>query len=103
MDLITSIFGNLRISKGTSSNRTGDRDRKKFGYYHCKDCNRKWQSANSWEEFGQKCQRCDKVVMAYRRENLIKPEENKIDVTKAHPRSLCEKCKKYGDCTNSYY
>ncbi|OMJ88588.1 hypothetical protein SteCoe_9452 [Stentor coeruleus] len=105
MDSITSLLGSLRISRGNRGYKTGDKDRRKFGFYHCKDCNRKWQSANSWEEFGQECQRCGKLVMAYKRQNLIKPEENKIDLKKEHPRGLCEKCKKYGDCTSmdNYY
>ena len=29
-----------------------------FGEFKCPVCNRKWQSANSWANMGQKCENC---------------------------------------------
>lgn len=92
---------NISDSSGTSSDGTG-RDRKKFGHYRCPKCNRYWQSANSWREYGQKCQSCNITVMAFKRRRL--KIGNKIDVTVAHPMHLCQKCKKLGrSCVRSEY
>lgn len=99
MDSLTKAFEGLKVGKKI---KNSNQDRKMFGYYRCKDCNRHWQSANSWRDYGQKCQSCKKIVFAYRRDEFIKNEENKIDLKKPHPKHLCQKCKIYGDCTIRY-
>ena len=109
-DLIR-MFGNLVIRKKYSfdsdsyEENSGDKnfendsddsgpDRRKFGSYRCPSCNREWESANSWRDYGQKCQKCNITVMAYKRSQLLK--SNNIDTTKEHPREFCEKCRKLG-------
>ena len=44
--------------------------KKVFGYFHCMDCNRNWQSGQTWlnrnnEPFGQNCQRCGDLVIPH--------------------------------------
>jgi Zinc-binding domain len=110
MDSLDRLMRRMRISNrrrrknsdrsSVSSDGTGP-DKKKFGYYRCHKCLREWQSANSWRDFGQRCSKCNCVVKAYKRRNLIK--SNKIDPNKPHPMHLCEKCKKLGrSCVTSY-
>lgn len=77
-------------------------DYKMFGYYKCENCNRHWQSAYSWQGFGQKCKGCGKNTLAYRQEELIKSTDDKIDKLKPHAKELCAKCKVVGDCTLGY-
>jgi DNA-directed RNA polymerase subunit RPC12/RpoP len=84
---------------GVKNNVGVGKNKKQFGYYKCDNCGRGWQSAHSWKEYAQKCKGCGEKVIAYRREDLIKSEDNKIDVLQPHIRSLCEKCKVVGDCT----
>ncbi|OMJ95836.1 hypothetical protein SteCoe_739 [Stentor coeruleus] len=96
MNSLTKAFKGLNVSREKKDSKI---DTKMFGYYHCKDCNRHWQSANSWKDYGQKCQSCGKIIMAYHREEFLKNEENKIDLKKPHPKHLCQKCQIYGDCT----
>ena len=87
-------------SSGSSSDGTGP-DKKKFGSYQCPKCKRKWESANSWRKYGQKCQKCNIYVMAYKRRKL--KFSGNIDPTKPHPMELCGKCQKLGrSCVNSY-
>lgn len=107
MEELTRAFGRVNIRRSvysssdeSSESSDNERDRKKFGYFRCGKCNREWQSAHSWRDFGQKCQKCGTNVKPYQRENLI--ASNKIDPNKPHQRSMCEKCKLVGDCTKRY-
>ena len=45
-------------------------DTKKFGYYYCWKCTRKWPSAYSWFFYPQKCKSCHSDVFAYKREDI---------------------------------
>ena len=93
----------VKPSHFISSNRNKKRnDEKMFGYYKCENCNRHWQSAYSWQGFGQKCKGCGKNTFAYRQEELLKSKDDKIDKLKPHAKNLCAKCKVVGDCTLKY-
>lgn len=68
-----------------------------FGHYQCSKCTRKWQSAYSWANKGQECQRCSIMIYPHRQEPLKKgEEESKIDKNKSHDGSRCEKCQQLG-------
>ena len=82
---------------------------RKYGYYHCTDCNRHWESGNSWEGFTQQCSHCFRPVYAYKLESLIRKDEleelfDVIDRSKPHRQDLCMKCQKLGFyCRESKY
>jgi DNA-directed RNA polymerase subunit RPC12/RpoP len=46
------------------SRQNVDYDEQKFGEFKCHDCGRKWYSSKAWENFGQKCIKCNIVVKA---------------------------------------
>ena len=79
-----------------------------YGYFKCTICRRKWESGNSWANYGQQCKRCKINIYPYRQENLQRNEEEEeeeevshIDKNKPHLSSLCQKCKKLGrNCRN---
>ena len=33
-------------------------DYRKYGFFHCKSCNNRWESGNAYQTWGQKCQKC---------------------------------------------
>lgn len=76
-----------------------------FGEFQCPKCSRSWMSANSWANMGQQCQSCRINVYPHSQKPLSKPDGlDKSDMTKTHPRELCEKCKKLGRyCRDSRY
>ncbi|EDO49453.1 predicted protein, partial [Nematostella vectensis] len=80
--------------------------RRVFGEFTCHQCSRSWQSGNSWANTGQKCQTCDIMIYPHHQrplERSSKDDEDKIDKSKPHPQSLCEKCRQLGrPCTNYY-
>ena len=69
-----------------------------FGEFQCPHCSREWVSGNSWANTGQLCKSCDVVVYPFLQRRLDKPDgkEDLIDMTKAHPQELCEKCQQLG-------
>ncbi|XP_077989396.1 zinc finger CCHC domain-containing protein 24-like [Glandiceps talaboti] len=79
-------------------------NRRCFGEYQCTKCNRKWMSANSWKDAGQRCQSCNTVVLAHKQKPLEKPEELAVgDRKKEHPQHLCMKCQSLGHpCTDGH-
>ncbi|XP_076063242.1 zinc finger CCHC domain-containing protein 24-like [Oratosquilla oratoria] len=78
--------------------------KRKFGEFRCPECKRVWFSANAWEGYGQKCQKCDIMVQPSSLRPLEKSEDkmDKIDISKRHPQELCEKCKVKGTFCGSY-
>ena len=74
-----------------------------FGYFKCGRCSRSWQSGNSWANKGQQCQRCLVMIYPYKQESLVKPSDNKIDTSKSHDVSKCEKCQNLGRSCRGYY
>ncbi|XP_075261624.1 zinc finger CCHC domain-containing protein 24-like [Convolutriloba macropyga] len=68
-----------------------------FGEFKCPVCNRKWQSANSWANMGQKCENCKgDFVYPYKQTQLLKPDEDHINRNKDHPQDKCQKCRQLG-------
>ncbi|XP_014673503.1 PREDICTED: zinc finger CCHC domain-containing protein 24-like [Priapulus caudatus] len=68
-----------------------------FGEYKCPECKRKWMSANSWANMGQKCIKCNINVHPHKQRPMEKPDGlDKSDPNKEHPQHLCEKCKALG-------
>ena len=99
MDYLIRQFKGLNLSKNKKKKGTG----KRFGYFQCKRCNRKWQSAHTWKDYSQDCKKCGSAVVPYRQELLV-PSENGIDKNKVHPMELCEKCLELGyPCTEEYH
>ncbi len=46
-----------------------------FGHYACKNCGNTWKSSHSWEDYGQKCLRCNHYVKPL----LLLPKQPKLD------------------------
>ncbi|XP_072107940.1 zygote arrest protein 1 [Mobula birostris] len=83
----------------------------KYGYFHCKDCNARWESAYVWcvqgtnkVYFKQFCRTCEKAYNPYRVENItcqtcrqtrctcpIKMRH--VDPKRPHRQDLCGRCK----------
>ncbi|KAK7918775.1 hypothetical protein WMY93_010059 [Mugilogobius chulae] len=80
-------------------------DSRVFGEYRCSGCKRTWQSANSWANMGQECNRCNINIYPHTQRPLNKPDGlDKSDPHKSHPQHLCEKCKRLGRyCRGTYY
>ncbi len=53
---LDSLFQKLPIKAGED---------RMFGYFRCHECNRKWNSGNSWANMGQMCLQCDIMVYPY--------------------------------------
>ncbi|KAM9331320.1 zygote arrest protein 1 [Gastrophryne carolinensis] len=83
----------------------------KYGYYHCKDCNIRWESAYVWcvqgtnkVYFKQFCRTCQKSFNPYRVEDItcqsckqtrcICPvKQRHVDPKRPHRQDLCGRCK----------
>lgn len=78
-------------------------DSRCFGEFECPQCERMWQSGNSWADCGQKCVQCDIMVYPFKQRRLDKAEDNKIDLNKPHLSHLCQKCQRLRyDCRERY-
>ncbi|XP_026364465.2 zygote arrest protein 1 [Ursus arctos] len=83
----------------------------KYGYYHCKDCNIRWESAYVWcvqgtnkVYFKQFCRTCQKSYNPYRVEDITcqsckqtrcscSVKLRHVDPTRPHRQDLCGRCK----------
>ncbi|XP_044149787.1 zygote arrest protein 1 [Bufo gargarizans] len=83
----------------------------KYGYYHCKDCNIRWESAYVWcvqgtnkVYFKQFCRTCQKSFNPYRVEDIMcqsckqtrcicPVKERHVDPKRPHRQDLCGRCK----------
>ncbi|XP_015268354.1 PREDICTED: zygote arrest protein 1 [Gekko japonicus] len=83
----------------------------KYGYYHCKDCNIRWESAYVWcvqgtnkVYFRQFCRTCQKSYNPYRVEDITcqsckqkrctcPVKLRHVDPKKPHRQDLCGRCK----------
>ncbi|XP_006872731.1 PREDICTED: zygote arrest protein 1 [Chrysochloris asiatica] len=83
----------------------------KYGYYHCKDCNIRWESAYVWcvqgtnkVYFKQFCRSCQKSYNPYRVEDITCQSCNQtrcscpvklrhVDPKRPHRQDLCGRCK----------
>ncbi|KAM9796603.1 zygote arrest protein 1 [Syngnathus typhle] len=83
----------------------------KYGYYHCKECNLRWESAYVWcvqgtnkVYFKQYCRKCQKEFNPYRVEDITCHTCNKarcccaltqrhVDPKRPHRQDLCGRCK----------
>ncbi|XP_039985099.1 zygote arrest protein 1 [Xiphias gladius] len=83
----------------------------KYGYYHCRECNLRWESAYVWcvqgtnkVYFKQYCRKCQKDFNPYRVEDITCHTCNKarcscaitqrhVDPKRPHRQDLCGRCK----------
>ncbi|XP_046893068.1 zygote arrest protein 1 [Hypomesus transpacificus] len=83
----------------------------KYGYYHCRECNLRWESAYVWcvqgtnkVYFKQFCRTCQKSFNPYRVEDITCQNCNKarcscavtprhVDPKRPHRQDLCGRCK----------
>ncbi|XP_020036830.2 protein ZAR1-like [Castor canadensis] len=93
----------------------------KYGYFHCKDCETRWESAYVWcisgtnkVYFKQLCCKCQKSFNPYRVEAIhcqtcsksrcsCPQKKRHIDLRRPHRQDLCGRCKdKKFSCGNIY-
>ncbi|KFV96596.1 Zygote arrest protein 1, partial [Eurypyga helias] len=93
----------------------------KYGYFHCKDCKTRWESAYVWcisgsnkVYFKQLCRKCQKGFNPYRVEAIqcqscsktrcsCPQKKRHIDPKRPHRQELCGRCKgKRLSCDNTY-
>ncbi|XP_068121125.1 protein ZAR1-like [Hyperolius riggenbachi] len=93
----------------------------KYGYFHCKECKTRWESAYVWcisgsnkVYFKQLCRKCQKEFNPYRVEAIqcqvcaktrcsCPQKKRHIDLKRPHRQELCGRCKdKRLACDNSY-
>ncbi|XP_077154366.1 protein ZAR1-like isoform X1 [Ranitomeya variabilis] len=93
----------------------------KYGYFHCKDCKTRWESAYVWcisgsnkVYFKQLCRKCQKGFNPYRVEAIqcqvcsktrcsCPQKKRHIDLKRPHRQELCGRCKnKKLSCDNTY-
>ncbi|XP_069828187.1 protein ZAR1-like [Dendropsophus ebraccatus] len=93
----------------------------KYGYFHCKDCKTRWESAYVWcisgsnkVYFKQFCRKCQKGFNPYRVETIqcqicsktrcsCPQKKRHIDLKRPHRQELCGRCKnKKLSCDNTY-
>ncbi|NXK12356.1 ZAR1L protein, partial [Herpetotheres cachinnans] len=94
----------------------------KYGYFHCKDCKTRWESAYVWcisgsnkvVYFKQLCRRCQKGFNPYRLEAIqcqtcsktrcsCPRKKRHVDLGRPHRQELCGRCKgKRLSCGNTY-
>ncbi|XP_025852385.2 protein ZAR1-like [Vulpes vulpes] len=93
----------------------------KYGYFHCKDCKTRWESAYVWcisgtnkVYFKQLCCKCQKSFNPYRVEAIhcqtcsksccsCPQKKRHIDLRRPHRQDLCGRCKdKRFSCGNTY-
>ncbi|XP_063300940.1 protein ZAR1-like [Pelobates fuscus] len=93
----------------------------KYGYFHCKECKTRWESAYVWcvsgsnkVYFKQLCRKCQKGFNPYRVEEIqcqvcsktrcsCPQKKRHIDLKRPHRQELCGRCKnKRLSCDNTY-
>ncbi|XP_054484284.1 protein ZAR1-like [Agelaius phoeniceus] len=93
----------------------------KYGYFHCKDCKTRWESAYVWcisgsnkVYFKQLCRKCQKGFNPYRVETIqcqicsktrcsCPQRKRHIDLKRPHRQELCGRCKgKRLSCDSTY-
>ncbi|XP_044142716.1 ZAR1-like protein [Bufo gargarizans] len=93
----------------------------KYGYFHCKDCKTRWESAYVWcisgsnkVYFKQLCRKCQKGFNPYRVEAIqcqscsktrcsCPQKKRHIDLKRPHRQELCGRCKnKKLSCDSTY-
>ncbi|XP_034520938.1 ZAR1-like protein isoform X5 [Ailuropoda melanoleuca] len=93
----------------------------KYGYFHCKDCKTRWESAYVWcisgtnkVYFKQLCCKCQKSFNPYRVEAIqcqtcsksrcsCPQKKRHVDLRRPHRQELCGRCKdKKFSCGNTY-
>uniref|UniRef100_A0A8B9QZE0 Zygote arrest 1 like n=1 Tax=Anas platyrhynchos TaxID=8839 RepID=A0A8B9QZE0_ANAPL len=93
----------------------------KYGYFHCKDCKTRWESAYVWcisgsnkVYFKQFCRKCQKGYNPYRVEAIqcqtcsktrcsCPQKKRHIDLKRPHRQELCGRCRgKRLSCDNTY-
>ncbi|XP_075812745.1 protein ZAR1-like isoform X1 [Microtus pennsylvanicus] len=93
----------------------------KYGYFHCTDCNTRWESAYVWcisgtnkVYFKQLCCKCQRKFNPYRVEAIqcqtcsksccaCPQKKRHIDIRRPHRQELCGRCKdKKFSCSNVY-
>ncbi|XP_075706143.1 protein ZAR1-like [Rhinoderma darwinii] len=93
----------------------------KYGYFHCKECKTRWESAYVWcisgsnkVYFKQLCRKCQKGFNPYRVEAIqcqvctktrcsCPLKKRHIDLKRPHRQELCGRCKnKKLSCDNTY-
>ncbi|XP_039179521.1 ZAR1-like protein isoform X1 [Crotalus tigris] len=93
----------------------------KYGYFHCKDCKTRWESAYVWcisgtnkVYFKQLCRKCQKSFNPYKVEAIqchicsktrcsCPQKKRHIDLKRPHRQELCGRCKgKRLSCDNTY-
>uniref|UniRef100_A0A8D0H4W7 Zygote arrest 1 like n=1 Tax=Sphenodon punctatus TaxID=8508 RepID=A0A8D0H4W7_SPHPU len=93
----------------------------KYGYFHCKDCKTRWESAYVWcisgsnkVYFKQLCRKCQKGFNPYKVEAIqcqicsktrcsCPQKKRHIDLKRPHRQELCGRCKgKRLSCDNTY-
>ncbi|XP_074938010.1 protein ZAR1-like [Phalacrocorax aristotelis] len=93
----------------------------KYGYFHCKDCKTRWESAYVWcisgsnkVYFKQHCRKCQKGFNPYRVEAIqcqtcsktrcsCPQKKRHVDLKRPHRQELCGRCKgKRLSCDNTY-
>uniref|UniRef100_A0A8C8FIZ6 3CxxC-type domain-containing protein n=2 Tax=Oncorhynchus tshawytscha TaxID=74940 RepID=A0A8C8FIZ6_ONCTS len=108
------------MTEGVKANQDGSKVKarvrfqfleQKYGYYHCRDCNLRWESAYVWcvhgtskVYFKQFCRTCQKSFNPYRVEDITCQTCNKarcmcqvtprhVDPKRPHRQDLCGRCK----------
>ncbi|XP_006026255.1 ZAR1-like protein [Alligator sinensis] len=93
----------------------------KYGYFHCKDCKTRWESAYVWcisgsnkVYFKQLCRKCQQGFNPYKVEAIqcqtcskthcsCPQKKRHIDLKRPHRQELCGRCKgKRLSCDNTY-
>ncbi|XP_023773587.1 ZAR1-like protein [Cyanistes caeruleus] len=93
----------------------------KYGYFHCKDCKTRWESAYVWcisgsnkVYFKQLCRKCQKSLNPYRVEAIqcqicsktrcsCPQRKRHIDLKRPHRQELCGRCRgKRLSCDSTY-
>ncbi|XP_036028188.1 ZAR1-like protein [Onychomys torridus] len=118
----------LQLKEVEEEDTPSPRDRKsklflepKYGYFHCKDCKTRWESAYVWcisgtnkVYFKQLCCKCQKKFNPYRVEAIqcqtcsksccsCPQKKRHIDIRRPHRQELCGRCKdKRFSCSNVY-
>ncbi|XP_077011995.1 protein ZAR1-like [Tamandua tetradactyla] len=94
----------------------------KYGYFHCKDCKTRWESAYVWcisgtnkVYFKQLCRKCQKSFNPYRVEAIqcqtcskshcsCTQKKRHVDLRRPHRQELCGRCKdKRFSCGSTVY
>ena len=58
-------------------------NRRLFGKFICPECNKGWQSANSWKDYKQQCKSCETYAEPYYL-NLLEYQGQSGDLEKSH-------------------